>query len=153
MSDKFEQFLETQTDEVKEAYEQHVHGLKSALQSEREAHGRFEAQVKEVSGKLEATDATRQALEKASTETGVKVKFFDMAHKAGVTDLSLGYLAAQQDGLIKPEGIDFGKLKENHPQLFVGKAVIPGNGGERNLPTGTGDSQINQAIRDAARKL
>jgi hypothetical protein len=152
MSDKFEEFLATQSDEIKASYEEHVHGLKSALQSERDAHTRFEAQVKEVSSKLENTDATRQALEKASAETGAKVKFYDLAHKAGVSDLGLGFLAAQQEGLITDTGVDLGKLKELHPGLFGSKAVIPGNAGEHGTVKASTDAAINQSIRDAAKR-
>jgi hypothetical protein len=112
----------------------------------------FEAQVKEVSSKLENTSATRQALERASAETGTKVKFYDLAHKAGVSDLSLGYLAAQQDGLITDAGVDFGKMKELHPGLFGSKAVVPGNAGEQGAVKGTTDAAINATIRAAAQR-
>jgi hypothetical protein len=152
MTDKFEEFLATQSDDIKANYEEHVHGLKAALTSEREAHTRFESQVKEVTSRLETTSATRQALERASAETGTKVKFYDLAHKAGVSDLSLGYLAAQQDGLIKPEGTDFAKLKELHPGLFAPKATVPGNAGESGKVTGSTDASANLAIRTAANK-
>ncbi|KKL88062.1 hypothetical protein LCGC14_1928440, partial [marine sediment metagenome] len=57
-----------------------------------------------------------------------KADFYGDAHKAGITDLKLAYLAAVDGELFDKRGnANLGKLKEDHPELFEGKRKIKGN--------------------------
>jgi hypothetical protein len=82
-----------------------------------------------------------QALEKQTS-------FFDRAHSAGVRNLKLAYLAAQQAGLIDDKGeADFTKLRTVYPELFFQAPTA--NAGNGTSETRTANN-INDAIRRAA---
>lgn len=150
---EFESFLESQPKEIQEKYETHVKGLKTALQSERDAHQTFERQLREVTGKLEATSQTRQELERLTQERDAKINFFNKAHELGISDLELAFLAANSAKLISDSGPDFTKLKELHPQLFTTKVVTSGDAGKgrESVVRETSNSIINTRLRNAAK--
>ena len=130
----FDAWLKEQADPIKAMMENHTHGLKSALQSEREAHATLEKQVRDLAAKAEKdSDAQTQLTKLADemSETNRKAEFYEAAHAAGVANLKLAYLAATQDGLFDKRGVvNFESMKQSYPELFGGKKPPPANPGE-----------------------
>ncbi len=110
----FDAWLTDQPDDVKTLIGTHTTGLKSALDSERTARRDLEKQVKR--------SELRTQLDRLSTDlsaTSHRADFYDEAHKQGVKNLRLSFLAAKESGLIDDRGrCDFGKLKTDFPELF-----------------------------------
>ena len=146
-----------QPEEVQELITVREKGLKSALTSERDARSDLQKKVRSLSkdakdGSELQTKLTGLADElKASDQ---KSDFYEDAHKAGVINLKLAYQVAVSDDLFDRRGnANFGKLKEEYPELFAAKKKIKGDIGE-----GTGGKiggrvkDMNTAIRAAAGK-
>ena len=150
----FEMWFATAPDEAKGYIEDHTHGLKTALEAERTQRKALDKQLKDLAKKYEKGSDERVELDKMSAQLAAgqrQTDFYDAAHKAGVTNLKLAWLAAQSDELIDDKGVvDFAKLKEAHPQLFT---VItktpppPGNAGE-----GRGGQQAAGSMSDFIRR-
>lgn len=141
----FEQWLTGQTDEVRQLIDGHVAGLKSALQSERDQRKNFEADlkaaIKAAGENQEARDALKGVQDKLAGYQK-QVGFYEAATAAGVKNLRLAYLAAQQDGLIADDGtVKLESLKVNYPELFGKTTPPPGNAGAGtgSLPPGKVD--------------
>ena len=147
----FDSWLGQQPDEVKGLVDGHTKGLKSALESERGERKTLQAQLKALAGKAEKGSELEAALQETTTrlkDMERRSGFFAAGHAAGITDLDLAYIAAQQGGLVRDDGsADFAALKAKHPALF-GQATTKGHAGNGtgNAPTGT----MNDAIRAAA---
>ncbi len=149
----FDSWLGTQPDEVKGLVEGHTKGLKSALDAERRDRKELERQLKAISSKAEKgseLEAQLQQLTGQLKDQERRAGFMAAAHAAGVADLDLAFIAAQQGGLVRDDGsADFAALKAKHPALF-GATPPPkghaGNGTGSNAPAGT----MNDAIRAAA---
>lgn len=150
----FDSWLKDQPDDVKGLIEDHTHGLRTALDNERNQRKSLEKQLKDAAKRFEKDSDERKALDKISadlTEANRKTDFYDAAHKVGVTNLKLAWLAVVADELLDDKGaVDFEKLKSSHPQLFAAKAPIQnvnaGSGANGQLPKQT----MNQLIRNAA---
>lgn len=168
----FEALLEEQPEEFKTAYEQHTHGLQTALQSEREERKSERDRRKELEKELrtmaqnaeEGSELRGQLEEKAdalseqeqrASEADARADFYEEAHGQGVTNLKLAYMAVTQDEIYDRKGNpDFAKLREDHPQLF-GKRPGAAPAGDSGKGTGTGQeppaqNDMNQWIREAA---
>ena len=79
--------------------------------------------------------------------------FYDQAHKLGVSDLKLAYLAAREAGLIDGKGrANFDELKKLHPNLFSATQPAPGHAGTGTGKQPTGGGGMNDFIRKAAGK-
>lgn len=150
----FDSWLKDQPDEVKGLIEDHAHGLRTALENERAQRKTLEKQLKDAAKKFDKDSEERKSLDKISAdlaEANRKTDFYDAAHKAGVTNLKLAWLAVVADELIDEKGaIDFDELRKSHPQLFASKAPIQpinaGSGANGGAPKQT----MNQLIRSAA---
>jgi hypothetical protein len=122
----FDAFLDAQPDEVKALIDGHTKGLKSALETERGERKRFEKDLRDAAKKLEKGSDERQNLEGLADRLNKEQRradFFDLAHNAGVTNLRLAWIAAQEAELI-PDTVsrtDFDKIKERFPELFAAK--------------------------------
>ena len=149
----FDEWLKAQDEGVRRLADEHVKGLKSALETERSQRKDFEKQLRDAAGKLEKDSVERKNLEGlAGRLQGLErqTAFFDAAHGAGVSNLQLAWLAAENAELVDDRGrADFGRLKERFPELFRAAAVPPGNAGAgtQNPPS---RQTMNDLIRQAA---
>ncbi len=129
----FNTWIDEQDDDVKAMVAGHVDGLKSALDSERDARKRLATDLKTAVSSSANDGEMRSKLEKMTTDlagaTG-RADFFAAGHKEGVTNLSLAYLAAQEGGFIGDDGADFKQLKGQYPELFSEQKRVPGNAGD-----------------------
>jgi len=154
----FEAWLEKQDDEVKGYIEDHTHGLSTALTNERNTRKDLEKKLKNLGKSLEKDSDAKKQLDQISADlklTNAKNAFYEAAHKAGVTNLRLAWLAADADELIEDDGtVDFEALKENNPQLFASsenkKTQANAHAGEGNGKKKTPELGMNAAIRRAA---
>lgn len=120
-------------------------GLKSALDTERDARKTAETDLRTVAKKLEkGSEAQKEVLKLADevAEGATKADFYEDAHKAGVSNLKLAYHVATTEDLFDKKGnVNFEKMKEAYPELFGKKQVAKGNAGE-----GTGSAPGGQAM-------
>lgn len=155
----FAGWLGQQPDEIKALVDDHVSGLKSALQSERGSRGQLEKQLADLKRKLEAgSDAAKQleTIQAGLAEEGVKTAFYEAAHAAGASDLRLAYIAAKDAGLIDDRGkFDLDAVKAKFPVLFaapktVTVAGVAGAGTGNQPPARSGSAAVNDFIRRSA---
>lgn len=150
-NETFESFMEQQSDQVRALYTAHTAGLKSALDSERAARNAAEKQLRELAKKAQEGSELQAALTRQADDLAAlqqRSEFYDLAHKAGVRNLGLAYIAAGQAGLLDSKGnCDFVKLRNQFPELFI--TPPPGNAGNGTNNPGTAMT-MNQAIRRAA---
>lgn len=151
---EYDAWLSSQPDEVKTLLDGHTKGLKSALDSEREARKNLEKQARDLAGKAEkGSEAEKQLTELANTiaESDRRGDFYEAAHAAGVSNLKLAYTVAVQDEMFDKRGnVDFEALKKVYPELFGGRKAPDGNAGNgtgNNKPAG---KSMNDFIRTAA---
>ena len=132
-------------------------GLKTALDTERDARKTAETDLRAVAKKLEkGSEAQKEVLKLADTvaEGTKKSDFYEDAHKAGVSNLKLAFLVATDEGLFDKRGnANFDKLKENFPELFGKKKVVDSSAGDGTgtLPSGQ-KKDMDAFIRAAAGK-
>ena len=143
-------------DATKALVDQHVRGLKSALEAERAERKTAEKALRDAAGKLEAGSAARVDLEAqaervAATER--RASFYEVAHAAGVADLKLAWLAASDGNLFDRRGNpDIEALRQQHPALFGAPTAprAPGNAGAGAGQTPAPTRSMNDYIRAAA---
>lgn len=143
-------------DATKALVDQHVKGLKSALEAERAERKMAEKALRDAAGKLEAGSAARidleaQAERVAATER--RASFYEVAHAAGVADLKLAWLAAEAGNLFTRRGEpDIEALRQQHPALFSTTTVqrAPGNAGAGAGQSPAPTRSMNDFIRQAA---
>ena len=143
-------------DATKALVDQHVRGLKSALEAERAERKTAEKALRDAAGKLEAGSAARVDLEAqaervAATER--RASFYEIAHAAGVADLKLAWLAVSDGNLFTRRGEpDIEALRQAHPALFGAPmpARAPGNAGAGAGQTPAPPRSMNDFIRAAA---
>lgn len=132
-------------------------GLKTALDSERDARKDAEKDLRAVAKDLEeGSEAQKKVLTLADdvAEGTKKADFYEDAHKAGVSNLKLAFLVATDEGLFDKRGnANFDKLKEGFPELFGKKKIIDPNAGDGTdtLPDGQ-KKDMNAYIRAAGRR-
>lgn len=151
----YETWITEQPAEVKTAIEGHITGLKTALESERVSRKDLEKQLRELAGKAEKdSDAQKRLTEMADQmgEADRKADFYEAAHAAGVANLKLAYLVAQQDELFDRRGqVNFETMKGSYPELFGAAKKAPA----ANAGAGTNNNQapaggMNAFIRQSA---
>lgn len=152
--ENFEEWLGGQSDDVRDAYQAHTRGLKSALDSEREQRRTVEKQLREMAQKSEkGSDAQTKLTEMADQleSANEQAEFYDAAHRAGVSNLKLAYMIARQDGLFDKRGqVNFEAMKNQYPELFPQRPVTPkGNAGAGRESPGA-KTDMNQFIRRQA---
>lgn len=152
MPQTFDEWLAGQPEAVKALLDEHMRGLKSALESERQRAREFQKELRAAARQMEAGSEARKQIEEMAgrlAEIDRRAQFYDAAHLAGVTNLKLAYLAAREAGLIDDEkGCDFEKLRRAYPELFrrSAPAASAGAGTERVAPA----ADMNAFIRRAA---
>lgn len=144
--------------EAKELIATRESGLKTALGTERDARADAEKELRKAAKELEKGSEAEANLLKAADDLAAsttKSEFYEDAHKAGVTDLSLAFLVAKEEKLIGKRGnVNFDKLKEAHPSLFGKKRIIDPNAGEGTGGTPDGKkADMNLFIRAGSGKM
>lgn len=151
----FEAWLGSQDAAIKGLIDNHVNGLRGALETERTQRKDFERQVKDLAGKLEKGSEGRQQAEALAGQIATlerQAAFYDAAHAAGVANLRLAWLAAQEAKLIDDKGhIDMLRLKEQFPELFratgAGPQAPPSNPANPANPGRSGGTLTREAIQ------
>lgn len=149
----FDDWLKTQPAEVQSLLDTHTKGLKTALNSERERADGVEKQLRDAAKKLKEGSDERKGLEDMADQAATASKqatFYEEAHAAGVTNLKLAFLAAQQGDLFDKKGkVDFDDMKKQFPELFVpGAKPVAGKAGE-----GTGSKvRVGGGMNDFIRR-
>lgn len=149
----FEAWIATQDETVKGLLTSHTTGLKSALDSERAANKTAQTQLRDLAKKADKGSELEAALTKQAdqlktleTQSG----FYDKAHAAGVRNLKLAYLAANQSGLVSERGeCDFAKLRIEYPELFLSPPA-QGNAGAGTGNVPSAGNTMNDLIRRGA---
>lgn len=151
----FDKWLESQDEKVRGGLDNHVAGLKTALDSERTSRKTLEKRLTTLSKEADAGSGLKTELEKLSgelTDTSAKADFFKDAHAARVLDLDLAWLAAKSANLVDKHGtVNMRALREAHPALFAPAktAVPPANAGNGRDQSGERRVTMNDAIRGA----
>lgn len=150
--ENFAAFLEKQPKEVQELYQKDVHGLKSALETERGEKRTLSAQLKELLPKAEKGSE----LEKQLSETLGKMEaaerragFAEEAIKPeiGCSNVKAAYALALTDNLFDSRGNPkWAEIKQAAPELFRKAGSTDGGAGGKTPPV----NDINSAIRRAA---
>lgn len=152
----FDTWIGTQPEHIKTGLDKHVHGLKSALESERNSRTNLEKQIKTLGKAAGEGTELKEQLDKLSgdlVEERIKNQFFLDAHEAKVTNVKLAWLAAKAEELIDSKGVaDFATLRQSNPELFaIAKTVVPpGNQGNGRGQEGERKVTMNDLIRQAA---
>ena len=152
----FDDWFGAADDATKALVDQHVKGLKSALDAERADRKAAEKALRDTASKLEAGSAARVDLEAqaervAATER--RASFYEVAHAAGVADLKLAWLATSDGNLFDRRGNpDIEALRLAHPALFGAPTPTraPGNAGAGAGQAPTPARSMNDFIRTAA---
>lgn len=157
----FDQWLEAQPDDVRSLVGNSVSGLRNALEAERRSRKDIEKQLRDAAKKLDDGSDHRKALEETAARlqaTEQQAAFYDQAHAAGVTNLRLAYLAAQEAGLIEKDGrsggvrCDFAAMQKQFPELFGAKDRLPAGNAGSGTGTRSPGADMNALIRQAAGK-
>lgn len=141
---------------VQTLHDAEIHGLKSALDSERGKNKDAEKQLRELAEKAEkGSELQAKLAEMADSvqEAQRRSDFMEAAHAAGVTNLKLAYTVAVQDEMFDKHGRpNFEAMKTSYPELFAsGKpAPPPGNAGAGTGTTPPPAGDMNTWIRKSA---
>jgi len=150
----YEEWVAKQPKEVVELIDRNIAGLKTALGTERETRGNLEKTLRDASKKLEQGSEAKIALDKTIndlSERDTMLGFYDEAHRAGVSNLKLAYLAAKEGGFIDQKGrVNLNGLKEANPELFMSRQGPPGNAGSGTGNPPSGAKTMNDIIRQAS---
>lgn len=138
----FDTWLGQQDGAIQTLISEHISGLKTALQSEREQRRGFERELREAARQAEEGSTARQQLDRLGESLALterQAAFYEAAHGAGITNLKLAWLAVQQDeGLQDRAGnVNLDSLKEKYPELFATQRPQTPAG---NAGSGTGGS-------------
>ena len=152
LPDTFDAYLDKQDGKVKELYEKHTSGLRSALEKERDEKKDLSRQLKDLLPKAEKGSE----LEKQLSETLGKFEaaerrasFAEDAIKPeiGCVNIKAAFALAIADNLFDRQGKpNWAEIKHVAPELFRKAGSTDGGAGGRTEPT----NDINSAIRKAA---
>lgn len=146
----YDKWFASQPDDVKALITDNEKNLKTALQSERDARGKLESDLRDAAKKAEAGSENQKKLTDLAdqiSESNRKATFYETAITAGVNDLKLAYLAAKEGDLFKKDGTpDLEALKKSHPGLFgaARKTNGAGSGTDTEPPA---EKDMNSFIR------
>jgi len=121
----FEAWYQQLEADQRQMLDEHIRGLKSALEAEREARKNLAKQLGELRGQLDdSSEAAKRidAIQAEARTAQARAAFYEQAAAAGVVDLRLAWLAASEGGMIDEDGsVDFETLKSRHGALFGGE--------------------------------
>ena len=151
----FDRWIGEQDEAVKTMLDGHTSGLKSALESERENRKKLQKELRELAGKAkEGSEAQTQltAMADRIEAADMKADFYEEAHAAGVSNLKLAFLVAQEEELFDRRGnVNFEQMKKDYPELFGGRPkVTAGNAGDGTGGTQPSGQDMNSFIRAAS---
>lgn len=134
---------------------EHIQGLRTALDSEREQRKEMSKQLQKTSQQLEKGSEVRQDLENLAAkldEVERRAAFYEEAAAQGVSNPRLAYIAAMESELFDKRGQAlWERLKDQFPELFrPHRAAPPANAGAGGQPAAGFD--MDRAIRQAARR-
>jgi len=134
----FDAWLGAQDEATRKLYDEHTRGLKTALQSERDARkaesAKLSKDLRDAGRKLEEGSDARKALEDVTSKleaAEARAAFYEEANKPEVhcSNARLAFIAAQETGAIDAKGrIAWELLKTQFPELFQRK-VPPASAG------------------------
>ena len=150
----FEEWIGTQDEATKQAYNNHITGLKNTVTATRQERDAFKKQLQELLPKAEKGSELESALTELSTKLEVTEKRAVFAEEAvkpeiGCMNPKAAWLVAVADDLFDRRGNpDWNAIKQSAPELFKKKDAQgnAGSGTRTQLPTGG----MNQAIRSMA---
>ena len=151
----WEAWLESQDEGVQTLYQQHTRGLKSALESERDARKTIESQLRDLSQELEQGSAAREKLDALSADFDQaqrRVEFYESA-PADLSNARLAWLAAQESEAFDRRGnVQWDTLRERYPELFNKQptSVRTANAGTSAKSAGNAGFDMNAVLREAA---
>ena len=130
----FEDWFNTQPDNVKALISDHERGLKSALDAERGNTKALSRQINDLQGAAEkGSELEKQlsTLQAKLTESERHASFIDSASSAGCTNAKAAYkLAKADEDLWKRDGSpDWEAIKETAPEFFRKPTSVTGNPG------------------------
>ena len=130
----FEDWFNTQPDNVKALISDHERGLKSALDAERGNTKALSRQISDLQGAAEkGSELEKQlsTLQARLTESERHASFIDGAGAAGCTNAKAAYkLAKADEDLWKRDGSpDWEAIKETAPEFFRKPTSVTGNPG------------------------
>ena len=130
----FEDWFNTQPDNVKALISDHEKGLKSALNAERDNTKALSRQISDLQGAAEkGSELEKQltTLQARLTESERHANFIDGAGAAGCTNAKAAYkLAKADEDLWKRDGSpDWEAIKETAPEFFQKPKPASGNAG------------------------
>lgn len=153
----FESWLTGQDEATQSLIGDHIAGLKSALDSERNGRKTLEKQLRDAAKQLESGSEAQKQLEQMAADlnaASTRASFYEAAHGAGVRNLPLAFIAAREAGLLDGDGIaNLKAMQERFPELFAapGPTAVPshaGNGTQRPAPAS--EPSMDAFIRKAA---
>lgn len=148
----FDAFIEKQDTKVKELYEKHTSGLKSALEKERDEKRDLSKQLKDLLPKAEKGSELEKQLSETLTKFEAAERRASFAEDAikpeiGCVNIKAAYALAVADNLFDRQGKpDWMEIKRVAPELFRKAGSTDGGAGGKSEPI----NDINAAIRKAA---
>lgn len=150
----YEEWFESQTDDVKTLINEHTNGLRSALKAERDNAKALNSQLKELQGKADKGSELEQqlnSLQAKLTESERHATFIDGATGAGCTNAKACYKLAKADPeLWKRDGSpDWDAIKETAPEFFQKKqsSGSAGSGTDKDPNTGAKQHPMDVKMR------
>jgi len=148
----FNDWIAGQSDDIKNLVDGEFDAVRSALTTERAERKKLSSQLKTLGAKAEKGSELEKEIETLTSGLEAnerRANFYEAAHSAGVKNLKLAYLAATDADLFDRDGdVNFEKLKEQAPELFVQKAATPkGNAGNGQNQGGGQMPSMNTFIR------
>lgn len=130
----FEEWFESQPENVKSLISDHEKGLKSALCAERDNTKALSKQISDLQGAAEEGSELKKqlgALQARLTESERHASFIDGAAAAGCSNAKAAYkLAKADEELWKRDGSpDWDAIKETAPEFFRKQTATSGNAG------------------------
>lgn len=162
----FDGWLKAQPEAVRNGYAAATSGLKSALEKERDRASEVEKKLRDAVKKLDGVAGAEEAkaelqarLDEAQVQRDAaqrKADFVLAAVGERVVDPELAWLAVSgNESLLDRRGnVDFDKLRQHHPSLFVAETATRGNAGDGQdrggATRGSGGKTFSDVIREKA---
>lgn len=131
------EWLRSQPDEVRSAFDSYTKGLRTGLEREREGNKDLRGQLKTIAAQTEGRvreelDALGEKLQDAER----RMDFQKLAFREGIEYVDLAYSAAVQVGAFDKHGVpDFSLLRAQYPKLFT--TLKPKSAAQAGAGTGT----------------
>lgn len=147
-------WLDEQAEPIKNMLIEKQKRVSADLAAERDTRHKLEKQVRDLAARSEKDGETQKQLNQLADQMAVadrKADFYEAAHAAGVTNLKLAWIVAEQEDLFDKRGqINFEVMKKSYPELFgASRTVPPGNAGAGTNRQPSAPS-MNEFIRAAA---